>query len=594
MNKSYYLFPLLLPSLSFADELATQPEMVVTASRSAKTVEETLAAVTVINREQIEHSQQSTLPDILRGLAGVDIASNGGLGKASSVFMRGTNSNQTLILVDGVKIGSATLGLASIQDIPLEQIERIEVVRGARSSLYGSEAIGGVIQIFTRAGSGDAQPSLKFGMGSYKTQQISLGVSGAEGNSWYSLYGSRIKSDGYNTCRGSLTGGCFTVEPDKDGYSNNAYTVRLGHRFSQDLSVEAHSMRVQGTNQFDSTYNNQTDFTQQVSGLKVLAGLPSTWQMSLNLSNSRDEQRNFGNVADSRYKTDRNSWTWQNNIVISKNESLIFGYDHQTDKVDSTTAYAISSRDNDGTFAQYQYQFGKFEMLLSGRRDKNEQFGTHKTGNVSMGYSFSPAFRSFLAYSTAFRAPTFNELYYPNYGNPNIKPETSHNLELGLAGKIQQVNWGINAYQTKIDQLIGGYPIQNINKAKIRGLENTLSWKGQQWDASAMFQWLKPEDEKTGRLLPRRAQQTASLETGYRTGAWRFAGGVLAQSHRYEDAANKVRLGGYTTLNVRSEYAFDQHWSVQARLDNALDKGYETAAFYPAMGRTFFFSVRYQ
>jgi vitamin B12 transporter len=267
LNKSLRLTSLvfiLYPFSSTAEN--TLPELVVTATRTAQTVDESLASVTVISREEIDNSQALTLPEILRGVPGLDISSNGGLGKTTSVFMRGTESDHVLVLVDGLKIGSATLGNVALEHLPLSQIERIEIVRGPRSSLYGSEAIGGVIQIFTRQGKG-IQASV--GMGDDRTYQVTAGLSGATKENWYSLYADHLQTEGFNDCQGNTSGGCFTIEPDDDGYDNTSFSAKLGHRFGDSVTIEAHAMQAQGHTEYDSSFDNEADFVQQVLGLKA-------------------------------------------------------------------------------------------------------------------------------------------------------------------------------------------------------------------------------------------------------------------------------------------------------------------------------------
>ena len=584
-----------------AAENALSP-VVVTATRTAQTVDESLASVTVITREDIDNSQALTIPDILRGVPGLDITM-GGLGKTASVFMRGTESDHVLVLVDGVKIGSATTGSVAFEHLPLSQIERIEIVRGPRSSLYGSEAIGGVIQIFTRQGKGK-KPSITFsgGAGEDNTYQLTGGVSGTTKGTSYSLFANHLQNDGFNDCRGTDSAGCFTFEPDEDGYENTSFSARVGQRFGDKANMEIYALRTQGHTEYDSAFDNEADFVQQVFGLKADYVANEHWLMNINVGQSLDETDNFGNSApNSFFNTTRTSGAFVNNFLFSDKDTLTVGIDYQLDEVDSSTVYTGESLDNKGLFAEYQTQSGDTMLIAGIRKDDNEQFGDHTTGNVGLGYSLSPRTRFLVSYGTAYKAPSFNELYYPNFGNPNLAPEKSNSVEMGFKGKQPYYRWSMTAYHTKIDQLIAtnfdaatGNYYANINAAKITGVDLSLNWRKKGWEFNTNFSWLKPEDETTGNLLPRRAETTAKVELAERRGPARLGISVLAQGHRYDDAANTQRLSSYGIFNANYEHNFSKNWAVRARLENILDKEYETARFYNTQGRFWFVSVHYQ
>ncbi len=584
-----------------AAENALSP-VVVTATRTAQTVDESLASVTVITREDIDNSQALTIPDILRGVPGLDITM-GGLGKTASVFMRGTESDHVLVLVDGVKIGSATTGSVAFEHLPLSQIERIEIVRGPRSSLYGSEAIGGVIQIFTRQGKGK-KPSITFsgGAGEDNTYQLTGGVSGTTKGTSYSLFANHLQNEGFNDCRGTDSAGCFTFEPDEDGYENTSFSARVGQRFGDKANMEIYALRTQGHTEYDSAFDNEADFVQQVFGLKADYVANDHWLMNINVGQSLDETDNFGNSApNSFFNTTRTSGAFVNNFLFSDKDTLTVGIDYQLDEVDSSTVYTGESLDNKGLFAEYQTQSGDTMLIAGIRKDDNEQFGDHTTGNVGLGYSLSPRTRFLVSYGTAYKAPSFNELYYPNFGNPNLAPEKSNSVEMGLKGRQPYYRWSLTGYHTKIDQLIAtnfdaatGNYYANINAAKITGVDLSLNWRKKGWEFNTNFSWLKPEDETTGNLLPHRAETTAKVELAERRGPARLGISVLAQGHRYDDAANTQRLSSYGIFNANYEHNFSKNWAVRARLENILDKEYETARFYNTQGRFWFVSVHYQ
>ncbi len=582
----------------------TQSEtIVVTATRTARTADETLAAVTVITRADIERSQAQSLQDLLRGLPGLSLANNGGAGKNTSVFLRGTESDHVLVLIDGIKVGSATTGQAAFQDLPIEQIERIEIVRGPRSSLYGSEAIGGVIQIFTRRGGGAWRPRLAAGTGRYGTYYASGGVAGGGEHAWFNVSADHFYTLGFNACDGP--GGCFTVEPDDDGYRNTAGSLRAGYRFAGGTQIDFHALRAKADSEFDGSFVNESKTVQQVTGARVRFAPSAVWHAALVAGRSRDESDNFKDGAlRSRFDTRRDTVSLQNDFALGTKTLLTAGLDYYQDEVLSTTAYAVNSRDNKGVFAQYQTALGgRHDLQLSLRADRNEQFGRYSTGGVAWGWWLGGGARLALSYGTAFKAPTFNELYFPGYGNPNLEPEEARSTELALAGPLgANTRWSLNAYQTDIDDLIA-YDASisaaaNLDRARIRGVEANLAGTLSGWDLRAGFTWLDPENRSAGanfgKVLPRRARQSFRLDLDRAVGQARFGATLVAVGRRYDDLANTRAMGGYATLDLRAEYALSRAWRLQARLENAFDKEYETAAFYNQPGRGVYVTLRYQ
>ncbi|MHB0984037.1 MAG: TonB-dependent vitamin B12 receptor [Sulfuricella sp.] len=576
-------------------------EIVVTATRTARTADETLAATTVITRRDIERSQATSVQDLLQGLAGVSIANNGGAGKATSVLLRGTNSDHVVVLIDGVKVGSATLGTAAFQDFPVEQIERIEVVRGPLSSLYGSEAIGGVIQIFTRKGGGALMPSASVMLGSYNTRQAAANLSGGGENGWFNLGLSQLETDGFNACKGSLTAGCYTIEPDKDGYRNTSLNLRAGYRFKPGSEVDFHLLRAQGHNDFDGSFQNQSASVQQVAGLSLKHQASELWSLKLAAGQSEDDADNFLNgVFKSRFNTRRNTLSWQNDLALAPDHLFTLGLDRQEDAVSSTTAYTVTSRDTTGLFAQYLGRAGKQDFLFSLRRDDNNQFGAYTTGNAAWGRALADGLRVTLAYGTAFKAPTFNQLYYPGFGNPNLKPEHSRSLEAGLSGKTGASRWSLNAFETRVTDLIGFDGVTNpVNaSARIRGLEAISSLRLADWDTRLNLTLQNPENRSNtanfGKVLNRRAEQSLRLDLDRDFGPYRMGATLRAEGRRYDNLANTTKLSGYGLVDLRAEYRLTRDLRLQARIENLFDRDYETVYLYNQPGRSLFVTLRYQ
>ncbi len=610
MNKSSCILAtmaaLCAVSVSVHAEEIPRNAVVVTATRTAQTADETLASVTVITRADIERRQAQSVADLLRGEPGLSIINNGGAGKATQILMRGAESDHVLVLIDGVKIGSATLGTAQFQDIPVDQIERIEIVRGPRSSLYGSEAIGGVIQIFTRKGGGPVKPYLSLGAGSHNTYDGLVGVSGGGDRGWFNASASHFGTQGINACDGKPSpggAGCFTIEPDRDGYRNTAGHMRGGYRFDNGAEVDLNWLRGEGDNQFDGGSTNNSISLQEVMGGKLRLAPRGPWQGTLSLGRNRDEGDNFkeGNFF-SRFNTRRDTNSLQNDFVIGPAQLLTLAADYQSDRIASSTNYPVTSRNNRGFLGQYQGTFSALNVETSVRRDDNEQFGAHDTYGLAWGMAVGGGLRLTLSHGTAFKAPTFNELYFPGFGNPNLQPEESKSTEIGLRGTRAGGHWSLNAFETKVDNLIAFdasiNAAANVESARLRGAEAKIGSSLAGWDIDAGFAWLDPENRASGanngKLLPRRAQQTLRVDADRRYGRLRAGTTIRAEDHRYDDVANTRRLGGYATLDLRAEYAFAKAWRAQARVENLLDKDYETAAFFNQPGRSFFFTLRYQ
>ena len=597
------LLPLSSYPLYAADDTVASP-IIITATRTAQTVDETLAAVTVITRKDIERQQATTIKDVLRGTPGLGLSNNGGLGKATAVFLRGAESDHVLVLIDGVKVGSATTGQTAFEDIPIDQIERIEIVRGPRSSLYGSEAIGGVIQIFTHKGGGATTPAFSLGAGSHNTYKGAAGVSGGGAQGWYNVNVSGLSSDGFNTCRGSLSAGCYTFEPDDDANHNRSSTLRAGYRLDSGAEIDMHALYTVGDNEYDGTIysGNKSKFLQDTIGATLQASPLAPWHVVLAAGRSIDKSDIFFNgVFTDRYNTTRDTVSFQNNITLGVGQLFTVGVDYQNDQIDNT-AYTAADRRNIGVFTQHQSSYGAQDIQIAVRGDDNEQFGGHTTGGLAWGYNMSREIRLVASYGTAFKAPSFNELYFPFYGNPSLGPEKSQSYELGLRGKVSWGLWSFNTYQTNVDNLIAYdaaiRAAANIEAARIRGIEATVTTKFTDWMLGANLTLLDPENRSgganNGKVLPRRSQETFRLDLDRSLGKFQFGGTLFAEGRRYDEVANTAELRRYTTVDMRVDYAFAKNWTLGGRVGNLFDKNYETAAFYNQDGRNYFITLRYQ
>lgn len=587
-------------------------QVVVTGTRTKVLVRDSLAPVEVIELEEIERSQARDLVDLLKGRAGIGFTNQGGPGKLTGFHLRGSEADHVLVLVDGVRVGSATAGLTAFQDLPLDQIERVEIVRGPRSSLYGSEAIGGVIQIFTRRGGAGLSRHFRIGGGSHNLREYSGGFSHGGERGWVGADAAYRSTDGIDACRGSgtLFQGCFADEPDRDGYRNLSLNLRGGLQLSPAFSVEGHFLNADAFNEFDGTIfgGNEADNLQRVLGGKATWTPSDAARVVLQLGRTADQSDNwFADAAAgtrsfvSTFDTQRDSASLQGDFELGEAHLITAGADWLRDEITSTTGYDVDSRDNTGVFLGYQGRFGAHRVQASLRNDDNQQFGNHATGNLGWGYGFGNGMQLTASAGTGFRAPSFNDLYFPFSGNPDLLPEESKTFNLGLAQYVEGWNWTFNAYETRIDDLVAldaNWMPGNIEQARIRGAEATFATSLAGFDLSTQLSHVDPRNRTAGanegNLLPRRSRNTARVDVDRDFGAFRVGATAFGASHRYDNAANSMRLSGYGTLDLRLEYAINPQWTLQARATNVFDRDYETIAWYNQPGREYGLSLRYQ
>lgn len=588
-----------------ADQLAP---LLVTATRTAISADASLAPVTVLTRADIERSQASSVAELLGGTPGVQFSNNGGLGKLTSIFLRGSESDHLLVLVDGVKIGSATTGAAALHDLSPALIDRIEIVRGPRSSLYGSEAIGGVIQIFTRQGQGRFRPAASIAYGSDRTGEVSLGIAGGmdlgtAGAGGLSVNLDARSSDGINACRASFVAGCFTDEPDLDGYASAGHTLQAWWEPGDATRLDLNWLRSDAESDFDGGFQNRENTRQEVLGARLHQALSDALELTLALGRARDESDNYLNQDwSSRFTTRRDTALTQLDWALDDASLWTLGAEYAEEQVGGSTPYARDRRDNRAVFGQLQQQFGGHDLLLALRQDDNEQFGNHLTGSVSWGLTLTPALRLIGSWGSAFKAPSFNELYYPWFGNPKLDPETSDTWELALQGTSDALSWGLNLFQTEVDDLISFdaelFLPNNIERARIWGLELNLTADWRDWRIGASGGWLDARNQgggfHQGNRLPRRARWNAALDLDRDFNDWSTGVSLRLVGDSYDDLANSRPLDGYALLDLRAEYRFSDALRLQGRVANLMDEDYETAAFYNQPGRQFLVTLRYQ
>jgi len=573
------------PLLALAQEdFSDLNQVIVTASRTPEPLGSAIASVTVITQADIDRLQPYSVDELLTGLVGMSIANNGALGKTTSVFVRGTNADHVLVLIDGIKIGSATTSTAAWEQLPVEQIDHIEIVRGPTSSLYGSEALGGVVQIFTRRGAPGAPdlPSFEMSGGSHGTYQGEAGYSGSVRNGWCNASASGLYANGIPICiaNAPVTADVYTTTPQQ-GYWSASSALSGGYRWAN-ATATLDFLRADGDTRYDGNIysGDESRVVQQaLDGTLTVAPL-TPLSVTLTAGQSLDQsQQYFGGVPDGFFDSRRDTFSWLYQLSLTPGQKFLVGADFERDVIASDTDYAVKSRDDTGVFALYQWFPGHQELQLSERYDDNQQFGDHFTGSAQWAYRWSDALRLTASYCTAFKAPTFNDLYFPFFGDPTLRPETSHSTEVGFNGRLSVFSWAVNAYQTQINDLIEYNPVTfgaaNIDRARIRGLETQLAGTLQQWRVQLRATLLDPRDTGVsyGELLPRRAQYTARLDVDRDIAVLSFGATLFESGPRFEDPANTQRLGGYGTLDVRAAWRFQSHWEVQAHSQERTQQG---------------------
>ncbi|MEQ1639137.1 MAG: TonB-dependent receptor [Methylococcales bacterium] len=610
------LISLAFTSPVFATETINFDDVVVTASRVPQAREAAIADVSVIDAEEIQRTGQSSLVELLSHQPGIEITSSGGAGTVSSIYMRGTNSGHVVVLVDGIRVDSATLGSTSFENLPLGQIDKIEILRGPASSLYGQDAIGGVIQIFTKKGEGVVKFNANLGYGTYNTKKAGAGVSGSINDTRFAVNVSSL-----NTRSFSAIDTTSTDYNDNDGNRNLSFSGNITHQIETDHEIGLQFLRSDSRAHFDnagnfSNFDSRTEAKQYSYAVFSSNQFTDFWLSKVRIGEGVDESRTFDQYSVSGgdfYKTNQFQLNWQNDFKLPVGVLTLL-YDGLYQKVNSSAvSYTVKTRDNDGFVASYLLDYSAHSLQISARHDSNSQFGSHNTGSLGYGYKINPNWRATASYGTAFKAPTFNDLYWPfqDYGiygtysgNPTLKPEQSRNIEASLRYQHDNTTVSATAYHNSIDNLIalnGLFAAQpvNINQATIKGLTLSASQHLGNLDLSGNLDLQSPKDDKTDKLLVRRANRHASANVSYQFGSWRFGAETIASSIRFNDAANQKDLSGYALVNATVDYKFSKDWSVQARANNILDKKYALALdfggeAYNTPRANLFFSVRYQ
>lgn len=603
MSRLRFALPfLLLPTTDLLadtferDDALKLPDVVISANRQVQARNDSSAANTVFTRDDIDRLQPTSLTDLLSRVPGVQVAPTGGRGSLPGIYIRGTKSAQSLVLVDGQRIANTTSGDSGLQYLNVDQIERVEVLRGSRSVIYGSDAIGGVIQVFTRRNAEQGlQPRMKLGFGSNGTWERSLGVSGGDEHTRFNLGASLDETAGINSTHQS-----FPSDGDHDAYRNQSLSLNLSHAFSDTLEAGFNLLDNRGKSEYDNSFGRYDVATRQTVGQKpytdytvssasgyVDATLNQHWQSRLELGHSenRDTKRDTLSDDSSVFNTYRDSVNWQNDLTINEQNSLILGGDWYEDRFHGSTTFTENSRWNRAAFVQHRFRGEWFSTELGLRRDQNQQFGSQNSWSGTLTVPVNPDNDLLLSYSEGFRAPTFNDLYYPQtqYSNPDLQPETSKSYELQWRSQLtDSTRLEASLYRTDLSDAIildrTGKP-QNVASARINGFEAALKQDLFGWQGNLGLAVIDPRDRDSGHTLARRARRTVSLDLDRQFDKLGLGASWQAISSSYDDEDNRNRLGGYALLGLRSSWALNREVLLSVKVDNLLDKTYARAMY---------------
>jgi len=568
-------------------------ETVVAASRTPQPLADLVADISIVDRETIESSGATGLADLLARLPGVEFVRNGGPGSSTSLYLRGAETRFTAVYIDGVRLDSQSTGGAPWESIPLGLIDRIEVLRGPAGAVYGSDAIGGVVQIFTKRGESGFAPYVGLGMGTHQTRKLEAGFSGASGTVDYALGLAREDSKGFNARP------IAAQNPDRDGYRSTAAHARVG------LQVNA-VHRLEGTllaNDTDSGYDNglgkddRSLHTMHALGLNWLAQWSGAYKTRLSVTDSRDqyETRPSPYLSDTRLR----GYLFQNEWRLGAH-LLSAALERREDRLEN--APIDRKRSQDALALGYGFNAQGHTVQLNVRHDSDSEFGDKQTGSLAYGYAITPQWRATASVGTAFRAPTLYHRF-SEYGLANLRPESSRNAELALRYAQGASSVSATLFRNRLHDLIsfagpgtcaspfGCYA--NTARAEYKGVTFAGSHRLGDVQLHGSLDLQRPRDLDTGRQLARRARHHATLGADTRLDGWTVGAEVQTSGRRFDNAANTVVLGSYTLVNLYASTRLARDYTVLARIDNATDKDYQLARNYATAGRSFYVGVKW-
>lgn len=574
----------------------------VTGTRFDRSTEQQLTVINTIERSEIERLNPKSIVDVLENLPGVSVTRNGGAAQASSVSIRGTSSDHALIIVDGVKIGSATLGTANLSTISPENIERIEVLKGPRASVWGSDAIGGVIQIFTRQLKSDEwYVGAEYGSNDYVRGSAGIGLEHGQGSSTLAI--NHERSNGYDVYNG------VEAENDADGYDRTSLSVKGSQSLNEQWQALWNGQYDKGNTQYDDIYgfggDDEFDFANYLWTLGTQYSAEH-FNSKLTISQSRDYNEYFRGdsvaVNVSEFETKRKQVNWSNQYLVGNGLNLSGGIDWSNEAV--LGDYAQTDRDLVGVYLLAEKQWDKLLAEVAVRYDDVENVDSETTYNLGLAYQFDAQWRLAVTTGTAFKAPTFNDLYYPNLGSPDLLSETSENYDITLNYQRNDVQAYISVFKNDIENLIdwawtgeldsNGYQIwkpANISDAEILGAEFFTKFSLFGLEHQLAYTYLDTEDKATEEKLTGRSENEVNYSLSYRWNDFDLLANYHYQGKRY--AGYKQYLDAYHQLDLGVGYQVSDNWQLRLKANNVFDEDIVSVTNYNSPGRELFFSVSY-
>ena len=592
-NKMKHLNPVLVTTMTMALSLSgfsvmaeEQQPIIVTATKTAQTADDTISPVIVISRENLETQTGAEIADILHHYAGIDIGRTGGPGQQTSIFIRGANSNHTLVMIDGVNI-NPDIGNAPLQNIRLDMIERIEIIKGPRSTLYGSQAIGGVINIITRQAKEGSHYEVHASGGSFATSEYGFSAHNKSGDSAAGITFNTSSSDGFPTL--STT----TINRGYENMSVNLYGKRkLGNthlEFTHNFS--------RGTTEYMAGFPAapvDQDFENSLTALSINNNPSTNWASKVKLSFMKDliEQ----NPSTSYVQTKRSVIDWQNDIQVNDSNLLTAGLSASHERAASGTSFD-EKIDYYALFMQDNFQSGDHHIVAGIRANEYETFGSHATYNLEYAYAINKNLRLNAAANSGFRAPSSTDRFGFG-GNPDLNPEESANTEIGMQYKVNKHQFSLNYFNNNIDNLIVYYDptgtfignMENIGKATINGIEANYQYTDKNWAIGIDAINQDPRDKTNDSLLLRRTKEKYSLSLAHLGDNHRVQFNITHVGAR-EDFATS--LDAYTLIGLSGQYKFTKNTSINGRIENLSDEEYEVAAGYLSPERSYYIGIKY-
>ncbi len=580
--------------------------VVVTAGRQVQAAKDVLADNVVITSEQIANAGSESLVDLLQQQRGIEITRNGGAGTTSSVLMRGGSNAQNVVLIDGVRYSSSTLGGASWETIPLGQIDHIEIVYGPLSSLYGADAMGGVIQIFTKKGNGPAALTASVGAGSYGLRKMQAGVSGSSGNEFnYALNVGHENNIGFSATNPKA--GKYSYNADKDGYKLDSASGNVNWQLAPGYETGVRFMQSRLNAQFDGGPSYDDHSVEQLQTIAVYgkAKFTEIWTSTLQVAQSNTLGYTDASYGQSQIDTHQNLFSLQNDIRLGKDVLQVIAESRQ-EKVRGSTAELNQKRTTNSVAASYVWKQDAHLASVSVRNDNSSVYGSNTTGSLAYGYRLTPDWRVNASYGTSFRAPTFNELYYPGYGIASNQPEKAKNAEIGLYYEQGSSQLSAVYYQNKATNLLVSTnvcPVQpsthpygcayNVDKATMSGLTLGANTRLGDLALRGSLDIQNPVDDTTGKRLARRAKQHASFSAEYTLAQAKLGVETIFSGDRFDNVTNTRTLSGYSLMNLYGTYALNKDLSAIARWNNVLNKDYALAYGYNTPGSNVYVGLNY-